>query len=147
MKRFNSAANAVTSPPPESVTTKLVVGQRIYCGLYGGMYGIIYEIVGDQKPETIAKLGGIGVTGGNADFRIVFTGERAHLSTVPESIVLGSCQWSVEGGIADADDIKEALETAAAKRLADEAEQKRKTQERADKRAALPKLYPWLETL
>ena len=38
--------------------------------------------------------------GGNADFRIVFTGERAHLSTVPESIVIGSCQWSIEDGIA-----------------------------------------------
>src|ERR1700733_14262469 len=106
MKRFNPAANLTPSPPPKTVsaksTAKLVVGQRIYCSLYGGMDGIIYEIVGDQKPETISKLGGIGVMGGNADFRIVFTGERAHLSTVPESIVLGSCQWSIEEGIANA---------------------------------------------
>jgi hypothetical protein len=151
MKRFNPAANVIPSPPPESVvgasSAKLVIGQRIYCGLYGGMDGIIYDIVGEQKPETISKLGGIGVMGGNADFRIVFTGEHAHLSTVPESIVLGSCQWSIEEGIADADEIKLALNAAETKWLANETEQSRKSQERATKRAALPKLYPWLETV
>src|SRR6202021_2058641 len=114
---------------------KLVIGQRINCGLYGGMDGIIYEIVGDQKPESISNLGGIGVMGGNADFRIVFTGERAHLSTVPESIVLGSCQWSIEEGIANATEIKHTLEAAEAKRLANEAEQLSKSQERATTRA------------
>jgi Large polyvalent protein associated domain 30/Large polyvalent protein associated domain 29 len=151
MKRFNPAANVSPSPPPESAvgtsSAKLVIGQRIHCILYGGMDGIIYEIVGDQKPETISKLGGIGVMGGNADFRIVFTGERAHLSTVPESIVLGSCQWSIEEGIANATEIKQALEAAEAKKRTNEAEQSRQSQERANKRATLPKLYPWLKTI
>jgi len=124
---------------------KLVIGQRVHCILYGGMDGIVYEITGEQRPETIAKLGGVGVMGGNADFHIVFTGERAHLSTVPEAIVLGSCQWSIEDGIADADEIKAALAAAEARKKADEAEQLRKTNDRAEKRAALPKLYPWLK--
>jgi len=126
---------------------QVVVGQRVHCILYGGMDGIIYEIVGEQKPETIAKLGGIGVMGGNANFHIVFTGEHAHRSTVPESIVLGSCQWSIEDGIATADEITTALAAAEAKKQADEAEQLRKSNDRASKRTALPKLYPWLETI
>ena len=155
MKRFNPAAVAISPPEPNRLTPandpvpgrKLVVGQRIHCGLYGGMDGIIYEITGEQRPETISKLGGVGVMGGNADFRIVFTGERAHLSTVPEAIVLGSCQWSIEDGIADADEIKTALAAAEAKKQADEAEQLRKNNERAEKRTALPKLYPWLQTV
>ena len=153
MKRFNPAAVAISPPEPNRLTPannpvpdrKLVVGQRIHCGLYGGMDGIIYEITGEQRPETISKLGGVGVMGGNADFRIVFTGERAHLSTVPEAIVLGSCQWSIEDGIAEADEIKQALAAAEAKKKADEAEQLRRTNERAEKRTALPKIYPWLK--
>ena len=123
-----------------------MVGQRVHCILYGGMDGIIYEIVGEQKPETISKLGGLGVMGGNANFHIVFTGEHAHRSTVPESIVLGSCQWSIGDGIATADEIKTALAATETKKQADEAEQSRKTNDRATQRAALPKLYPWLET-
>jgi len=147
MKRFNPAAVSIS--PPEPVTSavsdrKLMVGQRVHCILYGGMDGIIYEIAGEQRPETISKLGGVGVMGGNANFHIVFTGERAHLSTVPESIVLGSCQWSIEDGIADADEIKAALAAAETRKKAAEAEQLRKSNERAEKRATLPKLYPWL---
>jgi hypothetical protein len=149
MKRFNPAAVAISPPEPATsmvADRKLVIGQRVHCSLYGGMAGIVYEITGEQRPETISKLGGVGVMGGNADFRIVFTGERAHLSTVPESIVLGSCQWSIEDGIADADEIKNALVAAEARKKADEAEQLRKTNDRTEKRAALHKLYPWLET-
>jgi hypothetical protein len=149
MKRFNPAATlSPPKPNPDlasAVIRKVIVGQRIHCILYGGMAGIVYEIVGEQKPETISKLGGAGVMGGHADFKIVFTGERAHLSTVPESIVLGSCQWRIEDGIAAAAEINTALVAAEAKRKADEAEQFRKTNERVEKRAALPKLYPWLK--
>ena len=150
MKRYNSAAASLAATPPpaaeptQSPVQPLVVGTRVHCILYGGMDGIIYEIVGEQKPETISKLGGAGVMGGNADFRIVFTGERAHLSTVPESIVLGSCQWSIGEGIASADEIKTALAAAEAKQKGDEAKQVAVSKARADKRAALPKLYPWL---
>jgi hypothetical protein len=151
MKRFNPAANAASSPPeaePAKLPVQpLVVGTRVHCILYGGMDGIVYEIVGEQKPETIAKLGGIGVMGGNADFRIVFIGERAHRSTVPESLVLGSCQWSIEDGIATADEIKIALAAAEEKKQADEAKLVAVGKDRAEKRAALPKLYPWLETI
>jgi len=82
--------------------------------------------------------------GGNADFRIVFTGEYAHLSTVPESIVLGSCQWSIAEGIANANEIKAALTAAEARKKADDAKQVAVCKDRAEKRAALPKLYPWL---
>lgn len=75
MKRFNPAAIAISPPKaPDNAPAnhKLVVGTRIHCILYGGMDGIVYEIVGEQRPETIAKLGGVGVMDGNADFRIVF---------------------------------------------------------------------------
>ena len=148
MKRFNPAA--AISPKPKldltsAVIRKVIVGQRIHCILYGGMDGIVYEIVGEQRPETIAKLGGVGVMGGQADFKIVFTGERAHLSTVPEALVLGSCQWRIEDGIASAAEITAALKAAETKRKADEAEQLRQTNERTEKRAAFPKLYPWLK--
>jgi hypothetical protein len=150
MKRFNPAAVSISPPEPATSVVsdrKLVVGTRVHCILYGGMDGIIYEIVGEQRPETISKLGGVGVMGGNADFRIVFSGKHAHLSNVPESIVLGSCQWSIEDGIADADEIKTALTAAEARKQADEAKQVAVSKNRAEKRAALPKLYPWLQTI
>lgn len=148
MKRFNPAAAISPKPKLDSasaVIRKVIVGQRIHCILYGGMDGIVYEIAGEQRPETISKLGGVGVMGGNADFKIVFTGVRAHLSSVPEALVLGSCQWRIEDGIASAAEIKSALDAAEVKRKADEAEQLRITNERTEKRAALPKLYPWLK--
>lgn len=149
MKRFNPCT--VSSPPepvadPVAIHNHLAVGTRVHCLLYGGMDGIIYNIRGEQKPETISQIGrGVGVMGGNAHFDIVFTGGRAHTSSVPEAIVLGSVQWSIEDGIATADEIKQSLEVAEARRLAGEAEQLRKNQERAGQRAALPKLYPWLK--
>lgn len=147
MKRFNPAASAASPETPAEDRTVLVVGQRIHCILYGGMDGIIYEIVGEQKPETISKLGGIGVMGGNADFRIVFTGEHAHLATVSESVVRDSVQWSIEDGIADANEIKSALAAAEARKKNLEAEAVRKSNERAARRAELPKQYPFLETI
>ena len=157
-RRFNPAALPAPEPEPAVTATdtdpraagaqRLTVGTRVHCILYGGMDGIIYQIRGEQRPETIAQIGrGVGVMGGNAQFDIVFTGERAHVSCVPESIVLGSCQWSVEDGVATAEEIQSALAAANTKKLAEEAEQREQNQARADKRKALPNQYPWLTTL
>lgn len=157
MKRFNPCAAAAapeTAPetpmgtPLEAPAQPLVVGSRIHCILYGGADGIIYKIKGEQKPETISKLGGgVGVMGGNAYFDIVFVGDRAHTSSVPESIVHGSVQWAVLDGIAGADEITTALAAAEARRVALEAESERKSTERAARRAELPKQFRFLETI
>ena len=158
-RRFNPAALSTSEPEPSGVTAtdtapcaagnqRLTVGTRVHCILYGGMDGIIYQIRGKQRPETITQLGrGVGVMGGNAQFDIVFTGERAHVSCVPESIVLGSCQWTVEDGVATAEEIQSAFAAAKTKKLAEETEQRQQNQARADQRKALPKQYPWLTTL
>jgi hypothetical protein len=69
------------------------VGQRIHCILHGGVDGIIYEIKGEQSPESCRTFaGGVGVMGGRATLSIVFPDHESH---VPESLVRSSVQWEV----------------------------------------------------
>lgn len=153
MKRFNpslAAAPVAASEPATNPATILPVGTRIHCILYGGKDGILYHVRGEQSPHTCRSLGGgVGVTGGTADFDIVWLGDGAHTSCVPEALVRDSVQWKIrhDQPIASADEIKAALDFAARKQAEREAEQKRKEQARADERAALPKKYPFLKPL
>jgi hypothetical protein len=72
---------------------KLQVGQKVYCGLYGGREGLIFEIKGEQRPDTIRELGGGIVMGGCAMLSVVF--EDGTISRgIPESIVRG-VQWDI----------------------------------------------------
>jgi hypothetical protein len=109
------------------------------------MDGIIYRIRGEQTPDTIEQIGrGVGVTGGSADFDIVYTGERPHTSCVSEAIVQGSVQWSIRPGLASADEISAALAAAEQFQRDQAAAQKAQTDRRARERAELPAKYPWL---
>ncbi len=118
----------------------ITVGQRVHCILYGGQDGIVYEITGEQSPNTCKTLGGFISYGGRATFSIVFD---AHRSVTPESIVRG-VQWYIYDSIATSDEI-----TAARKNCNDKiAEQKRIDDEKAaarlKERNELPSKYPYL---
>ena len=126
----------------------LQVGSRVYCGLYGGSTGIVYEINGEQHPENVRRLGGGAVvTGGSAHFKIVFLGERSHLSSIPEAIIHGGGQWEILEGIATAEEIKTArAENEARQRVAKVAQQAKEAA-LARERAELPAKYPQLQTV
>ncbi len=129
--------NSKTAPP-------LVIGQHVYCGLYGGRMGILFNIRGEQRPESIKSLGGGGavVMGGSASFDIVF--EVGGISRgVPESIVRG-VQWRIYDTIAGPADIALALAHAEQERLRKEEEARltaqRHERERAQHRQDNPHL-------
>ncbi|MBB4861509.1 hypothetical protein HNP46_000320 [Pseudomonas nitritireducens] len=95
-----------TTPAP------VVIGTRVYSGLYNRGPGVVYGIKGEQKPDSIRSIfGGVGAMGGNADFSIVF--ECGSLSIVPECILHG-VQWSIEAGVADQAEIDRLLVNAKA---------------------------------
>jgi Large polyvalent protein associated domain 30/Large polyvalent protein associated domain 29 len=73
----------------------LIVGSWIHCILYGGKDGVIYAIHGEQRPETCSNIfRGVGVTGGNATFDIVWeNGSESRM--IPEALVRGSVQWRI----------------------------------------------------
>lgn len=80
----------------EQKSAQLVIGQRVQCVLYGGRTGTIYEIIGEQRPETVGSIfGGIGVRGGNARINVVWDGDDGLSDQLPESLVRGSVQWTV----------------------------------------------------
>ena len=81
------------------------MGQKVHCKLYGGMDGIVYEIIGEQRPETIGNMSGVISFGGNAQFKIVFSD---HFSMTPESILHGG-QWCICDEIANQEEIETAI--------------------------------------
>lgn len=88
-------------------STKLALGQHVHCILYGGNDGIIVGIKGEQSPTTCKTLhGGVAVTGGSAQFEIVWDNDTRSL--VPESLVRGSVQWRVSDEVASADEVAQA---------------------------------------
>ncbi|MFP4817606.1 hypothetical protein [Providencia hangzhouensis] len=48
------------------------VGQVVYTNLYNLGKGVIVNIHGEQKPQSINNMYNVMVTGGNAEFDIVF---------------------------------------------------------------------------
>jgi hypothetical protein len=74
--------------------TLIEVGTRLHCILYGGKDGTVYNINGEQRPETIREVGGgLMVTGGNATFDIVWD-NGSYSKGTPESIARG-VQWFI----------------------------------------------------
>lgn len=91
---------------------QLVVGQRVYCGLYYCQNGTIVAIHGEQSAATVRSLCGVMTTGGNASVDVVW--DRGPMSRmVPESLVRGSVQWKVRDEVVGADAVREAIEHAA----------------------------------
>lgn len=71
----------------------LHIGQKVHCKLYGGKDGVIYNIQGDQHPETVESMAsGVLMRGGNAYIDIVY--ENGTKTRVPESILHG-VQWEL----------------------------------------------------
>lgn len=102
----------------------LVVGTRVYCALSFAGAGVIFSVNGKQDPSSIRVLGGgVGVSGGNAEFDVVF--ESGSISRrVPEAIVRG-IQWRIpDDELATADEIKELLQRAERVRAEKEASEK-----------------------
>lgn len=123
----------------------LHIGSRVYCGLHGGHNGIVYFIHGEQRPETVKSLCGVMITGGHADFDIVF--DNGHRSLrVPEGIVRG-VQWRIldEEPLASAEEIAEAIRFADATDILDKTEEQLTKDRRETERQRLRQEFgSWL---
>lgn len=107
--------------------TLLSVGQVVYTNLYNLGKGVIVNIHGEQKPKSIKNMYNVMVTGGNAEFDIVFfNGNKTN--RLPESI-LHSVQWRIKDEKVDQETIKSLIEKAEAHELAEKAEEERKKNE------------------
>ncbi|ENU1229026.1 LPD29 domain-containing protein [Providencia rettgeri] len=107
--------------------TLLSVGQVVYTNLYNLGKGVIVNIHGEQKPQSIKNMYNVMVTGGNAEFDIVFfNGNKSN--RLPESILHG-VQWKIENETVDKETIKSLIEKAEAHEQAEKAEEERKINE------------------
>ncbi|MEY0026317.1 LPD29 domain-containing protein [Providencia rettgeri] len=107
--------------------TLLSVGQVVYTNLYHLGKGVIVNIHGEQKPKSIKSMYNVMVTGGNAEFDIVFfNGNKTN--RLPESI-LHSVQWRIKDETVDQETIKSLIEKAEAHEQAEKAEEERKKNE------------------
>ena len=89
------------------------VGMRVHWDLYGSKDGTIYNITGEQRPETVRSLhDGLMVTGGNASFDVVWD-EGSYSNAVSEAIIRG-CQWHI-----NPEETRSLIEIEMAKRHAD----------------------------
>ena len=123
---------------------QLHIGQHVHCILYGGRDGIITAIAGQQDPASIRSFGGAIVTGGRATVTVAF--ETYISAGIPESIVRG-VQWRISEEIAEPAEIEAAITKAAAATAEARREEQRKTDTRAQRRAALPGEHPHLTPL
>ncbi len=90
--------------------TQLSIGQIVYTNLYNLGKGVIVNIHGKQKPESIQNIHDIMVTGGNAEFDIVFfNGEKTQ--RLPECILHG-IQWQIENDRVDTETIEALIQKA-----------------------------------
>lgn len=125
----------------------LVIGQRLrHSSRFGSREGIIVAIHGEQTPETCGNLAGVIITGGQADFQIVY--EDGEQSRVPEAIF--RCQrsgdWAAYSALATPEQITAAgdLVTAAKeKHQKDTQDAKIASEERT---AELRRQHPELDT-
>lgn len=107
--------------------TLLSVGQVVHTNLYNLGKGVIVNIHGEQKPESIKNMYNVMVTGGNAEFDIVFfNGDRTN--RLPENILHG-VQWQIKDETVDQETIKSLIEKAEAHEQAEKAEEEQKQHE------------------
>ena len=87
--RPTSATSATTSGQPP-----IAVGTRVSTNLYNRGEGFVTAIHGEQRPGTVRSLGGgVGMTGGGAEFDIVFL-SGSFTRRLPECILRG-VQWRI----------------------------------------------------
>ena len=112
------------------------IGHRVHSELYGGRDGIIFAIHGEQRPNSIQHIGGVIVSGGNAELDIVFsTGTISRM--IPEGIVRG-VQWRfIDRPIATSQEIADALAFADAETLRRKSEAEAQAHAREKLRAEL----------
>lgn len=123
----------------------LRIGSKVHCILYGGRDGIIYNISGEQRPDTVKSMGGgVCVSGGGADFDIVWEDGTMSKHT-PEGIVVGSVQWRILEGIANPQEIIDALEFAESENNRKQLEAKAAAEQREIDRQALKEKYSYLK--
>jgi hypothetical protein len=124
----------------------ILIGQRIYCGLYGGKDGIVVAIHGAQDPVSCRSvMQGVGVTGGNAVFDIIWD-NGTESRQIPESLARSSVQWTIYNEVVDANEVARfhaLLATETARRSA-EADAQQKAFEAETVR--LREEYPYLDT-
>lgn len=107
--------------------TFLSVGQVVYTNLYNLGKGVIVNIHGEQKPQSIKNRYNVMVTGGNAEFDIVFfNGNKTN--RLPESILHG-VQWQIKDEKVEQETIKSLIEKAEAHEQAEKTEEERKKHE------------------
>jgi len=95
---------------------KIRIGQKVYSALNGGRSGIVFQIHGEQRPETVRQaMGGAIVTGGRAHMDVVF--EDGTISKqIPESIIRTG-GWKVFDEVATEEEIDKQLVLAAAEKI------------------------------
>lgn len=108
------------------------VGQRVHCTLYGGKDGVVEAVHGVPSPETCRSIGGIGVTGGNAQVDIIWDNGTVS-KRVSECLVRCSVQWRILDEAWSASQVEEARVRAAEYklRMQREAEEKAAALQRA----------------
>ncbi|EMB8480684.1 hypothetical protein VAH18_003507 [Providencia rettgeri] len=108
--------------------TLLSVGQVVYTNLYNHGLGVITQIHGEQKPETVTNLCNVIVSGGNAEFDIVFyNGDKSN--RLPESVLRGGIQWEVKNEIVDNETIESLIKQSEEFEQTEKAEEEKKQTE------------------
>lgn len=124
------------------------IGQPVYCTLYGGKNGYIYNISGEQDPESCESLGGVIVTGGNAYIDIVW-GNGTTSKMLPESLLRSSVQWQItedKEAFACEEEIQQMLKFAETTTQKTKEAQEQKAKTHQEQKNALPAKYPYLLT-
>ena len=105
------------------------IGTMVSTCLYNRGRGYVFNIHGEQRPETVrAWSQGVVSSGGRAEFDIVF--DSGHISRRLPECILHGVQWTIfdpDAGFADADHIKKLLDHAEQIRL----ESEKQAQEKA----------------
>lgn len=83
---------------------EVVIGTVVTTNLYSLGRGVVYQIHGEQKPDTIEQMGGgVMVSGGNAEFDIVY--HFGKLSKCLSECILRGLQSVIYDEVVSADEI------------------------------------------
>lgn len=109
----------------EALSTQLLMpGRRVHCILYGGKDGTIVAVHGEQNPGSCRTvMDGVGVTGGQARFDIVWDDDSQSIA-LPEALIRRSVQWSILDESVDQTAVANAISRAAIEKARREAEAK-----------------------
>jgi hypothetical protein len=143
----NQAPQHTEKMKPIQKSATLLVGQYVESILYSRGRGIIYEISGEQTPETVLSIAkhGVFATGGSAMISVAFPSGRSRM--IPESIIRG-VQWTIFDRIATPAEVENLVAQAIAAEEAAKAEEQRQETNRKNRLAGqLAEFAGWLEPL